>query len=75
MPDAPGYDIIIYQRERIMIALRRLLIASMFSLCVALPAWADDNPAAKPLNRDLPRHKQFLKIVAKGECRRDLPGR
>jgi lysophospholipase L1-like esterase len=28
---------------------------------------ANDNPAVKHLNRDLPRHKEFLKIVAKGE--------
>ena len=28
---------------------------------------AQDNPATKPLNRDNPRHKQFLKIVEKGE--------
>ena len=27
----------------------------------------DANPAVKPLNRDIPRHKQFLKIVEKGE--------
>lgn len=26
-----------------------------------------DNPAARPLNRDIPRHKQFLEIVKKGE--------
>ncbi|MBA4187671.1 MAG: GDSL family lipase [Planctomycetaceae bacterium] len=26
-----------------------------------------DNPAAKLLNRDIPRHKEFLKITAKGE--------
>jgi lysophospholipase L1-like esterase len=29
---------------------------------------AKDNPAAKPLNRDIPRHKQFLKVVEKGEA-------
>lgn len=28
---------------------------------------AKENPAVKPLNRDIPRHKQFLKIVEKGE--------
>lgn len=28
----------------------------------------DSNPAAKPLNRDIPRHKQFLEIVAKGNA-------
>ena len=34
------------------------------------PICAQDapNPAAKPLNRDNARHKQFLKIVAKGEA-------
>ncbi len=26
-----------------------------------------DNPAAKPINRDNPRHKQFLEVVKKGE--------
>ena len=30
------------------------------------------NPAAKPLNRDIPRHKQFLKIVDEGRGRRHL---
>lgn len=29
---------------------------------------AQDNPAAKPLNRDNARHKQFLEIVAKGKA-------
>lgn len=28
---------------------------------------AKDNPAVKLLNRDIPRHKQFLEIVAKGQ--------
>src|SRR5262249_14832028 len=28
----------------------------------------DDNPAVKPINRDNARHKQFLKIVAKGDA-------
>jgi lysophospholipase L1-like esterase len=26
------------------------------------------NPAVKPLNRDIPRHKQFLEVVAKGDA-------
>lgn len=29
---------------------------------------AEDNPAAKPINRDNARHKQFLKNVASGEA-------
>lgn len=33
----------------------------------ALAQDAKDNPAVKPLNRDNARHKQFLKIVEKGE--------
>lgn len=53
---------------------RRLLFAgSLLALAAFLaPAGrtADDkdNPAAKALNRDLPRHKQFLEIVAKGKA-------
>src|SRR5580698_8381238 len=40
------------------------------ALCLLAPAYAQDsdNPAAKPLNRDVPRHKEFLKIVAKGDA-------
>lgn len=48
---------------------RRLVIAS-FALALCLTASAQepkDNPAVKPLNRDIPRHKQFLKTVEKGE--------
>ena len=50
---------------------RRLLVAG-FALALCLSVSADepkDNPAAKPLNRraDSARHKQFLKIVEKGE--------
>src|SRR6516162_9222421 len=51
--------------------LRRLLTASaLFALCLAAPACAGDkdNPGVKPLNRDNTRHKQFLKIVEKGEA-------
>lgn len=36
-------------------------------LAVAV-AVAEDNPAVKSLNRDNARHKQFLKIVAKGDA-------
>lgn len=46
---------------------RRFAIASALTLFVLSLAWAQDNPATKPLNRDIPRHKQFLTIVAKGE--------
>lgn len=48
---------------------RRLLAAS-FALALCFTAYADEpkeNPAVKPLNRDIPRHKKFLEIVAKGE--------
>lgn len=54
---------------------RRLLPAALLSAFVLLaPAAArddkseKDNPAAKPLNRDIPRHKQFLERVAKGDA-------
>jgi lysophospholipase L1-like esterase len=45
---------------------RRLLVAG-FVLALCLTASAQENPAVKPLNRDNARHKQFLKIVEKGE--------
>ena len=48
----------------------RFLVGSIVSLCLFSSAFGDDatdNPAAKPMNRDIPRHKQFLKIVASGE--------
>jgi lysophospholipase L1-like esterase len=41
-----------------------LVLAAVFTTPVIR---AQDNPAVKPLNRDIPRHKEFLKIVAKGE--------
>jgi len=48
----------------------RLLAASVAAVLLAPAAPAEekkaDNPAAKPLNRDLPRHKQFLQIAQKG---------
>jgi lysophospholipase L1-like esterase len=51
--------------------IRKLLSASfVFALCLVAPTNAQDtkdNPAAKALNRDNPRHKQFLKVVEKGE--------
>ena len=51
---------------------RRLAAAALLAaLCLTPPAAGQetkDNPAAKPLNRDLPRHKQFLKIVEKGDA-------
>ncbi len=50
--------------------MRRLLPYLVLTLAFAGPAYsqeAKDNPAAKPLNRDNPRHKQFLKVVEKGE--------
>jgi lysophospholipase L1-like esterase len=56
-----------------MIVRRILAAGTLLALCLAAPAAAQDakdkdNPAAKPLNRDVPRHKQFLKVVAKGEA-------
>jgi lysophospholipase L1-like esterase len=49
---------------------RRFLTASVLALCLIAPVAAKEdkpNPAARPLNRDVARHKQFLKIVAKGD--------
>src|SRR5580700_2593520 len=50
---------------------RRVVAASAVAIfCTFALAGAQDdkdNPAAKRLNRDNTRHKQFLKIVAKGE--------
>jgi len=52
--------------------IRRLAAAALLGalgLAAMTPTlFAQDNPAAKPLNRDIPRHKQFLKIVAKGDA-------
>jgi lysophospholipase L1-like esterase len=48
----------------------RRSLAAGFALALSFAAYADepkDNPAAKPLNRDIPRHKDFLKKVAGGE--------
>lgn len=54
-----------------MMIVRRLAIAVPFlGLCLLAPAGFQDakqNPSVKPINRDNNRHKQFLKIVAKGE--------
>jgi lysophospholipase L1-like esterase len=51
---------------------RRLIAASaVLALCLVAPLAAEDdkdNPAVKLMNRDIPRHKQFLKIVAKGDA-------
>ena len=49
----------------------RLLAASaLLALSFNAPSTAQDkdNPAVKPLNRDIARHKNFLKIVAKGDA-------
>ena len=49
----------------------RRLSAACLALALTVPVWAQDakdNPAAKPLNRDNTRHKQFLKVVEKGEA-------
>ncbi len=54
--------------------LRRFLAGTaLLAVTVVLPAIAQDkkdskqNPATKLLNRDVPRHKHFLEVVAKGE--------
>src|SRR5205823_1265536 len=51
---------------------RRLAAAGLvLALCLTPPAAgqeAKDNPAAKPINRDNARHKQFLEIVKKGDA-------
>lgn len=50
---------------------RRIVTAGvLLALGIAAPLAAQDtkdNPATKLLNRDIPRHKQFLKVVEKGE--------
>lgn len=46
----------------------RMLLAAVMAFGLASIARAQENPAAKPLNRDNERHKQFLKIVAKGDA-------
>ncbi|MSR53908.1 MAG: GDSL family lipase [Gemmataceae bacterium] len=51
-----------------MIVRNRVFLSSLVVLALSSPAWAQENPAAKSLNRDNPRHKQFLTIVAKGEA-------
>ena len=44
------------------------LVCAGFVLALSVSALvAQDNPAVKPLDRDIPRHKQFLKVVEKGE--------
>ena len=52
--------------------MHRLFQFSGFLLALSLsaPAFGQDakeNPAVKPLNRDIARHKQFLKVVEMGE--------
>jgi lysophospholipase L1-like esterase len=47
---------------------RLLLAGAVLALSLGLTANAQDqNPATKLLNRDIPRHKEFLKKVASGE--------
>lgn len=49
---------------------RLLLASAMLVLSLGLTANAQDkksNPATTPMNRDIPRHKEFLKKVANGE--------
>ena len=51
---------------RLLVTLPVLLLAIGFCSSAAAQD-TKDNPAVKPLNRDIPRHKEFLKIVEKGE--------
>jgi lysophospholipase L1-like esterase len=46
-----------------------LLSASLLAVLSSAPARAEekDNPAVKLLNRDVPRHKQFLEVAKKGD--------
>lgn len=46
---------------------RRFALAGLTLAVSSAVLLAQDNPAVKPLNRDNPRHKQFLTIVEKGE--------
>jgi lysophospholipase L1-like esterase len=57
------------QGEDIMIVRRLVTAGMLLALCLTAAARAEDkpNPAAQNLNRDNPRHKQFLKKVASGE--------
>lgn len=53
-----------------MIVRMMLLASSALAAAAFAPAGAQDakdNPAVKLINRDNPRHKEFLKVVAKGE--------
>jgi lysophospholipase L1-like esterase len=50
------------------LAAAALFVALGFSAVTTARLQAQDNPAAKPLNRDNDRHKQFLKIVAQGDA-------
>lgn len=43
-------------------------LAAILVVCVGAQDAKKDNPATKVLNRDNDRHKQFLKVVAKGEA-------
>jgi len=47
--------------------MRLLTLASLFFALSGGLLLAQDNPAVKPINRDNARHKQFLKVVEKGE--------
>ncbi len=56
-------------------SLRRLVLSlPVLAILAVAPTRADelkdakDNPAVKLLNRDIPRHKQFLKVVEKGDA-------
>ena len=52
------------------IPFRRAALIAAFT-CLA-PVFAQDNPSAKPLNRDTPRHKQFVEIVNKNKDNCDV---
>jgi len=54
--------------RRILAAGLLLALAALVPTTARVAADDKDNPAAKPLNRDIPRHKQFLERVAKGDA-------
>ena len=54
--------------RRLFAAVPLLALAVLLGTHAGSQGQDKDNPAAKPLNRDNARHKQFLEIVAKGKA-------
>ena len=44
--------------------MKKLIVLTLMFAVAGVARSGDTNPATKPLNRDIPRHKQFLKLVA-----------